>query len=146
MSGDKFRKPDNAATRLSELREGKKPAGPATEADSLDSEDSEHKAFSTISADRQQKVMLELRFKTDDAEAFPYSYLVRAKFSRSEGILLDFGVAEVRISGLNLRPLYAGLVTQRVAMIPEVDELYAEAEGAATGTVVTKIVVKEREE
>jgi hypothetical protein len=139
MSDDKFRKTSDAATRLAELREGKKPLEPTEEEGDVE-------AFSTISADGQQKVMLELRFKTDDAEAFPYSYLVRAKFNRSEGILLDFGVAEVRISGLNLRPLYAGVVTQRVAMIPEVDELHAEAEGAASGTVVTRIEIKEPEE
>jgi len=144
MSGDKYHKPGDAAERLAELRSGKKPAETVSGVESLDAEEAEHKAFSTISADRQQKVMLELRFKTDDAEAFPYSYLVWAKFNRSEGILLDFGVAEVRISGLNLRPLYAGLVAQRVAMIPEVDELYAEAEGAKDGTVVTRIEVKEK--
>jgi hypothetical protein len=137
MKDEKSPGSSDAATRLAELRSGRKPLEPAETIDDVDT-------FSTISADRQQKVMLELRFKTDDAEAFPYSYLVRAKFNRSEGILLDFGVAEVRISGRNLRPLYAGLVTQRVAMIPEVDELYAEAEGATAGTVVTRIEVKEK--
>jgi hypothetical protein len=137
MSGDKIHKPGDAAERLAELRSGKKPLEPAETIDDVDT-------FSTMSADRQQKVMLELRFKTDDAEAFPYSYLVRAKFNPGKEILLDFGVAEVRISGLNLRPLYAGLVAQRVAMIPEVDELYAEAEGATAGTVVTRIEVKEK--
>jgi hypothetical protein len=90
--------------------------------------------------------MLELRLKTADADAFPYSYLVRARFNPSKGILLDFGVAEVRISGQNLRPIYAGLVAQRVAFIQEMDEMYAEAEGATAGTVVTRIEVKERKE
>jgi hypothetical protein len=146
MKDEKFHKPGDAAERLSELRSGKKPAESASETESLDAGESEGKGFSTISPDRQQKVMLELRFKTDDAEAFPYSYLVRARFNASKGILLDFGIAEVRILGLNLRPLYAGLVTQRVAMIPEVDELYAEAEGRTDGTVVTRIVVEERKE
>ena len=57
--------------------------------------------------------------------------------------MLDFGVAEARISGLNLRPLYAGLVAQRVAMIPEVDELHAEASATSEATVVTRIEVIE---
>jgi len=52
----------------------------------------------------------------------------------------------VRISGQNLRPIYAGLVAQRVAFIQEMDEMYAEAEGATAGTVVTRIEVKERKE
>jgi hypothetical protein len=137
MKDDKSPGPGDAATRLAELRAGKKPLEPAENIDDVDT-------FSTMSADRQQKVMLELRFKTDDAEAFPYSYLVRARFNPSNGILLDFGVAEVRISGLNLRPLYAGLVTQRVAMIPEVDELHAEATLAKDATIVTRIEVKEK--
>jgi hypothetical protein len=144
MKDEKIPRSGDAATRLAELRAGKKPLESTEEAGLLDDEESEHKAFSTVSADRQQKIMLELRFKTDNAEAFPYSYLVRAKFNPTNGILLDFGVAEVKISGLNLRPLYAGLVTQRVAMIPEVDELYAEAEGATAGTVVTRIEVEEK--
>jgi hypothetical protein len=146
MKDEKFPKTSDAATRLSELREGKKPAESASDADSLDAEESKDKAFSMVSADRLQKVMLELRLKTNDADAFPYSYLVRARFNPSTGIHLDFGVAEVRITGENLRPIYAGLVAQRVAFIQEMDELYAEAEGRADGTVVTKIEVKERKE
>jgi len=139
MSDDKFRKTSDAATRLAELREGKKPIEPTEEEGDVD-------AFSTISADRQQKVMLELRLKTDDAQAFPYSYLVRARFNPTNGILLDFGVAEARISGLNLRPLYAGLVAQRVAVIQEMDELHAEASVPPEATVVTRIEIMEPEE
>ena len=89
--------------------------------------------------------MLELRFKTDDAEAFPYSYLTRARFNASNGILLDFAVAVVKISGQNLRPLYAGIVAQRIAFVQEVDDLYAEATAAPATTVVTQIEVKEPE-
>jgi hypothetical protein len=89
--------------------------------------------------------MLELRFKTDDAEAFPYSYLTRAKFNASKGILLDFAVAEVQISGRNLRQLYTDIVAQRQAFIQEVDDLYAEATPAPAAMVVTRIEVKEPE-
>jgi hypothetical protein len=146
MKDEKSPGPGDAATRLAELRSGKKPAESAEDAGLPNDEESKDKAFSMVSADRLQKVMLELRLKTADADAFPYSYLVRARFNPSKGILLDFGVAEVRISGQNLRPIYAGLVAQRVAFIQEMDEMYAEAEGATAGTVVTRIEVKERKE
>ena len=61
-------------------------------------------SFSTRSADRHQKVMLELRFKTGDATALAYSYLVRADCNPSTGIVLDFSACTVRVEGRNLRP------------------------------------------
>jgi hypothetical protein len=142
MSDDKFRRPDDAASMLADLRSGKKSAEPPPlEVEEVD--DSPDESFSMRSADRQQKVMLELRLKTDDAEAFPYSYLVRARFNPSKGIRLDFGVAEVLVLGRNLRPIFLGLVAQRVAVIQEIDDLHAEATLAKDATVVTKIEVKE---
>ena len=88
--------------------------------------------------------MLELRFKTADAEAFPYSYLVRAQFNPSTGIELDFSACTVRIAGRNLRPLFAALVAQRVAVVTEVDELHAEAALDPGATVVTRLEVVAR--
>jgi hypothetical protein len=146
MKDEKLHKPGDAAERLAELRSGKKPAESTEEAGLPNDEESKDKAFSMVSADRLQKVMLELRFKTDDADAFPYSYLTRARFNPSTGILLRFLECEVKITGRNLRPLYSGLVAQRVAFIQEKDEMYAEAEGATAGTVVTRIAVEERKE
>ena len=149
MKEDKSGKPGDAAVRLAELRRGKRgeASEPAHQPESPESENEDEQAYSTRSVDRHQKSMLELRFKTDDAEAFPYSYLTRAKFNASTGILLDFAVAEVQISGRNLRQLYTDIVAQRQAFVQEVDELYAEATAAPSATMVTRIeVVLQNEE
>jgi hypothetical protein len=106
----------------------------------------EGESFSTLSADRQQKIMLELRLKNGNAKALAYSYLVGIDFDPSEGIMLNFSGHEVRISGRNLRPLVSGLVSQRVAAVQEVDDLYVEATSAPAATVVTRIVVTEIKE
>ncbi len=147
MKEDKSGKPGDAAARLAELRSGRRSeaTGLREEPGSPESDNEDEQAYSTRSVDRHQKCMLELRFKTDDAEAFPYSYLTRAKFNPTKGILLDFAVAEVQISGRNLRPLFAGVVAQRIAFVQEVDDLYAEATAAPAATVVTRIEVKECE-
>jgi hypothetical protein len=147
MREDKTGKAGDAAVRLAELRSGRRgeASGPAQQPGSSESENDDEQAYSTRSVDRHQKSMLELRFKTDDAEAFPYSYLTRARFNASKGILLDFAVALVQISGRNLRQLYTDIVAQRQAFVQEVDELYAEATPAPAGTVVTQIDVKEPE-
>ncbi|HEX4610134.1 MAG TPA: hypothetical protein VH092_18215 [Urbifossiella sp.] len=143
MTDDKYRRPGDAASRLAELREGRRFAEPPlAEAEEIEEEAGE--SFSMRSADRSQKVMLELRFKTDDATALAYSYLVRADLDPSLGILLDFSAYEVRIDGRNLRPLFSGLVAQRVAVVTETDELQAEAAIPKDPTVVTKIDVREK--
>ena len=144
MTDEKYRRPADAASRLAELREGGKKAAeiPLVEADEVSEETGE--SFSTLSADRHQKVMLELRQKTGDSTALAYSYLVRARFNPSNGIHLDFSVVEVQITGRNLRPLFAGIVAQRVAVVNEVDELQAEALAPKEGTVVTRIEVQKK--
>lgn len=149
MSEDKFKHSTDPATRLAELRSGgpKKPAAVDADAELVEAEELSEaggESFSVLSAARMQKMMLELRFRTDDADAFPYSLLVRAKLDKSKDILLDFSIAEVRISGRRLRPLYAAIVAQRAAFVQEMDDLYAEAELEADATVVTAINVIER--
>jgi hypothetical protein len=136
-----------ASRRLSELRGGPKPnpLEPISEPVLPEAEEVAGDSFSTLSADRIHKVALELRFLTGDATAFPYSYLVRSDLMRSEGIILDFAGTEVRITGRNLRPLFSGLVAQRVAFVEEQDELYAEANGQPNSTVVTAITVTKPE-
>lgn len=143
MTDDKYRRPGDAAARLAELREGKKPA--ELEAEIEDGEQEVSEAFSMRSADRQQKVMLELRFKTGDATALAYSYLARVDCDPSKEIVLDFSVCSVRIEGRNLRPLFAGLAAQRVGIVTEVDELHAETTLDSDATVVTRIEVEERQ-
>src|SRR5580698_9260477 len=142
MKDDKSPGPGDAATRLAELRAGKKPVESASEAELLEAKESEEKAFSTVSADRMQKIMLVLWFKNGNAAAKPYSYMAGIDFNPSKEIILDFVSSEVRITGRNLKPLFVALAAQRVQSIWEMDELYAEAEGAKDGTVVTRIEVK----
>jgi hypothetical protein len=146
MKDDKSPGSGDAATRLAELRSGKKPVESASEDELLEINESEEKAFSKVSADRMQKVMLVLWFKNGNAAAKPYSYMAGIDFNPSKEIVLDFVDSEVRITGRNLKPLFVALAAQRVQSIWEMDEVYVEAEGATAVTVVTRIEVKERKE
>ena len=133
----------DSARRAAELRQGK-PEPAAAEAENgleFESEES-YQAFSFISADRQQKQMVEFRLLEGNADAMAYSYLVRAKFNPSEGIFLDFSGYTVTIKGRNLRPGYNGLLAQRVAVVREMDALQAEASMPESATVVTGIAIK----
>jgi hypothetical protein len=97
--------------------------------------------FSVLSADRMQKVMCEFRLRGGNAVALAYSYLVKAEFDPSNGIDLDFSSHQVRLTGNNLAPVFAAVVSQRVAVVTEVDDLHAEAEFGPDATVVTGIAV-----
>ena len=147
MSDEKFHKPVDAATRLSELREGKKIAPHESEPALLEADEIEEGSFSTVSADRQQKIMLVLWFKDGNAKAKTYSYLTGIDFNPSEDIVLNFVDCDVKVTGVNLRPLFVALTAHRVQSIREIeDDLHAEATGGLKGTVVTKIEVNERKE
>lgn len=98
--------------------------------------------YSVISVDRQQKLMLELRFITGDARALAYCYLVGLSWNPSKGISMDFTDSRVEISGRNLRPVFTALCAHRIAAICEVDELHAKAAHQETKPVVTKIMVE----
>jgi hypothetical protein len=145
MSEKKFSNRVDPSKRLAELRDAGagKSATEVEEPLALELDD-EQEAFSTLSADRQQKVMLELRFKDGNAKALAYSYLVSIDYDPSQGIRMDFSGYEVRIVGRNLNPLFAGLVAQRVAVVNEVDDLHAEATLQKDAPVVTAIEVSER--
>jgi hypothetical protein len=143
MTDNRTRNQGDTASRLAELRGGGRGTlEEAGEPMAVEAEEAKP-SYSTLSADRMQKVMLELRYKTGNAKALAYSYLVGIDFDPSEGIVLDFSGHEVRISGRNLGPLFSGLTSQRVAVVQEVDDLYAEATSALVDTVVTQIVVRE---
>ena len=96
-------------------------------------------AFSILSADRQQKLMLELRLLNGNVRGFPYSYLADIDFNPTEGIKLDFTAYAVTIAGRNLRPLVDGLLAQRVAVIRMMDDLQADVNMPEEATVVTRI-------
>jgi hypothetical protein len=133
----------DAARRKAEMRpEPAEPSAPETEEEIDFAPEADKEAYSILSADRLRKVMVEFRLLTGNAKALAYSYLVCADFNPSEGIKLDFSGYDVTISGRNLRPVFEGLVAQRIAVIREMDELHAEAEHLSDTTVVTKIEIK----
>lgn len=142
MTDEKFTDRVDPTKRLAELRAGGggKGAPDATGPVAVGLED-EPDPFSTLSADRQQKVMLELRFKDGNAKALAYSYLVSIDFDPSAGIRMDFSGYDVRITGRNLHPLFAGLCAQRVAVVTETDDLHADATLPKDATVVTEIEI-----
>jgi hypothetical protein len=110
-------------------------------ADDEEDADPGDKAFSLLSADRRHKLMLEFRFKTGNAVALAYSYLVSVHLDPSKAIRMDFSGYEVILSGRNLAPLFSALVSQRVAVVREMDDLQAEANLPQGETVVTEITV-----
>jgi hypothetical protein len=99
-------------------------------------------AFSLVSADRQHKAMVEFRFLTGNTKALAYAYLAALDYDPSEGITMDFGGYEVHLRGRNLRPLFDGLVAQRVAWVQEMDDFQSQVHQAESATVVTRIEVK----
>jgi hypothetical protein len=99
-------------------------------------------AFSLVSADRQQKTMLEFCFVDGNAVALAYAYLVGIQFNPSMEIQMDFSGYQVHLKGRNLRPLFDALVAQRVASIQQMDDLQSRANLLETATVVLNIEVK----
>ena len=90
MTDDRFRKPAAPARRLAELRGGAAGTGEVASADAMpEAEEIAEEAFSTISADRHQKVMLELRFKTGDAKALAYTTFLTVMRNLAKRRLLD---------------------------------------------------------
>jgi hypothetical protein len=133
----------DAARRAAQLRQEAAGAAVAGAEDDPQFEpDIETEAYSMISADRQRKIMVEFRMLDGNRKARAYSYLVGIDFNPSEGIIADFSGETVAISGRNLLPLLDGLVSQRIAVVREMDELHAEANLPKDATVVTKIEIK----
>lgn len=101
-------------------------------------------SFGYLRGIRDRAIMLELRLKTGDVEAFPYSALSRVSFSRSDGITLHFGGTTVRIVGQNLdaevRPnlrLLAGILRNRVSWILQLDHFVGK-HGAISTIVIDR--------
>jgi hypothetical protein len=117
------------------------PPAPASD-EAAEECDAGDKAFSLVSADRRQKLMVEFRLKTGNAVALAYSYLVSVGLDPSQSIRMDFSGYEVQLAGRNLAPLFAALVAQRVAVVRESDDLQAEATLPKGATVVTTIEVQ----
>jgi hypothetical protein len=94
MIDESKRRLDEAAKRLSDLREGGKksalPVRESSEPDGEENEEAEGGCFSVLSAARMQKLMVEFRFKDGNAKALAYSYLVGTDFDPSADIVMDF--------------------------------------------------------
>src|SRR5258707_872219 len=83
-------------------------------------------SFGWLRGIRERAIMLELRRRDGSIAALGYSWLERAEFDPSDGIVLYFGGRTVKIAGQNLnaesRPnvrLFSGIVRQRVPWIQE---------------------------
>jgi hypothetical protein len=104
-------------------------------------------AFGYLRGVRDRALMLDLRLKSGDREAFPYTLLERIRFDMSEGITLQFSGVSVKIVGRNLATLLPngvvlldGLYRHRVPWITEGDELRA-VKSAGDGVSVTSIQI-----
>lgn len=133
----------DTARRLAELRqENAEPTAEHVESVAESEPLEERPAFSMVSADRQRKVMVEFRMLVGDVKARAYAFLAGIDYNPSTGIVMDFSADKVTITGRNLRPLLNGLISQRVAVVCEMDDLQAEANLSDGETVVVKIEVK----
>ncbi len=138
---------NDPARRADDLRRGRRETdvSVALEEDEVELEDAEEEfaCYSLVSADRMRKVSLVLHFIDLDAQALTYSYLVSTRWTRSKAIKMDFSGYAVEIEGRNLRPIFDGLATQRLASVREIDDLQARANLPEDATVVTKITITE---
>ena len=86
-------------------------------------------SFGWLRGIRDRALMLEIRLKDGSIEAFPYSWLERARFDPTEGVTLTFGGCQVHIHGRNLnaevRPslrLFEGITRHRVPWLRVADQ------------------------
>ncbi len=105
-------------------------------------------AFGFLRGTHDRALMLELRYKDGNIDAFPYAWLGKASFDPSKGITLRFGAETVKITGRNLnseaRPnvrLFAALVRHRIPWIQETSESQvwkAECDAAVVDAIKVK--------
>jgi hypothetical protein len=105
-------------------------------------------SFGFLRGIHDRALMLELRYKNGNIDAFPYAWLNRASFDPSEGITLRFGSETVTISGQHLNAearaqvrLFDGIVRHRVPWVREADGP-ALLEAPRTATVIEVLKVK----
>jgi hypothetical protein len=102
-------------------------------------------AFGYLRGVRDRALMLELRLKSGNRDAYPYSLLEKLSYDPSEGVTLQFANGKVKLVGRHLAStqangamLFEALTRHRVPWVLEGDELRSPA---ATGTapVITAI-------
>lgn len=99
----------------------------------------EYKCMKLLAGNEGQGLMLELRFKTRNSIALPYSYLTKVTYDPSVGITIEFAGDTVQITGRNLDPVYHALVHHKAASIRERDE--TDDTLPNTECVVSRIVI-----
>lgn len=93
-----------------------------------------------MAKDRSSVFMLDVRQKTGDRTALPYSYLTAILLNASGEILLEYSGHSVIIRGRNLGDLYTALINHRVDYVQEEDLRYDT--GAESDPFIKEIVVK----
>jgi hypothetical protein len=103
-------------------------------------------AFGYLRGVRDRALMLDLKLKNGNREAFSYTLLERIQFDPSEGITLQYTGVSVKLRGRNLERLQThgvalleGLQRHRVPWIVESDELRSAA--ASDAVAVTEILI-----
>lgn len=104
--------------------------------------DSPHSGCYKLREAPHPAIMIDLRNVTGEHWAFPYSYMIFARYDK-ESISLRFSSHTVRILGRTLDAVYEGLLLQRVECIHAQDERYDL--GPESEPFITAVEVKERE-
>ncbi|QJW95418.1 hypothetical protein [Frigoriglobus tundricola] len=112
-----------------------------TAAEEAEGEAEEHLCYSKLRGTRAVAFMLELRLAAGDSSGFDYGLLGRCTFDRSAGVTLYFAGGTVTIRGKNLRPVFEGILTHRVAWVAVAVEPATVARDPEA-TVVTAIEVE----
>ena len=98
-------------------------------------------AFVLESDHQGRAIELDVRLRTNDRYAWPYSYKTGIKFDVSGEIVIYFTTHTLIIAGRNLAPLYDGLIKHEVTQIREHDAQYDDLPERAT--VISTIMVEE---
>lgn len=69
-------------------------------------------------------LMLDVRLKTGESFALPYSFLVEAHYDASGTLTLIFTTRKVTIKGRNLRTVYDFVLNHRLEFVQEENPLY----------------------
>ena len=91
-----------------------------------------------------QALLLDVRQANGDRYAFPYSYMIWAKYERSVGLYIRFSSHTVLLNGRTLKPIYDGILQQRVEFVQE--EHPGHDAGSEAEPFINAITVSEAEE
>lgn len=97
-------------------------------------------AFVLESDHHGRAIELDVRLRTNDRYAWPYSYKTCIKFDVSGEIIINFTTHTLILTGRNLAPLYDGLIKHEVTQIREHDTEYDDL--AENATLISSIRVE----